>query len=96
MEATPGWDKGFSRLSIGHTITMIEVGHPNRARSTPHVGNDNIICEISNGQITKIVDGPVCLDGLIFWKIQGSSIPTGIGCSADGDGTTHLLEQSQP
>jgi hypothetical protein len=43
---------------IGQTITMIEVGHPNRARSTPHVGNDNIIAEISNAQITKIVDGP--------------------------------------
>ena len=43
---------------VGQTITMIEVGHPNRARSTPHVGNDNIIAEISNAQITKIVDGP--------------------------------------
>jgi len=96
MEATPGCDKGFSKLSIGQTITVIEVGHPNRVRSTPHVANDNIIGEISNGQNAKIVDGPVCLDGLIFWKIQGSSVPTGIGWSAEGDGTTHWLEQSQP
>jgi hypothetical protein len=96
LEATPGCDKGFSQLALGQTITVIEVGHPNRVRSTPHVANDNIIGEISNGQTAKIVDGPVCLDGLIFWKIQGASVPTGLGWSAEGDGTTHWLEQAQP
>jgi len=95
-EATPNCDKGFSHLSIGQSITVVEVGHPNRVRATPHVANDNIIGQISHGMYAKIVDGPVCLDGLVFWKIEGSSVPTGIGWSAEGDGTTHWLAPYQP
>jgi hypothetical protein len=94
--ATPNCDQGFSQLSIGQTITVVEVDHPNRVRSTPHVTNENIIGVITNGQYAKIVDGPVCLDGLVFWKIQGSSVPTGSGWTAEGDGKTHWLTPYQP
>jgi hypothetical protein len=94
--ATPNCDKGFSRLSIGETITVIEVGHPNRVRATPHVSNDNIIGQISSGMTGKIVDGPVCQDGLVFWKIESQSVPGGSGWTAEGDGTNRWLEQYQP
>jgi hypothetical protein len=94
--ATPNCDKGFSRLAIGETITVIEVGHPNRVRAMPHVSNDNIIGQISSGMTGKIVDGPVCLDGLVFWKIESQSVPGGSGWTAEGDGTNHWLEQYQP
>ena len=94
--ATPNCDKGFSHLSIGQTVTVVEVGHPNRVRAKPHVTNDNVIGTISNGMYVKIVDGPVCMDGLVFWKIEGSSVPTGSGWSAEGDGTNHWLAPYQP
>ncbi len=94
--ATPGCDNGFSHLAIGETITVIEVGHPNRIRSTPHVTNDNIIGQISSGMTGKIVDGPVCLDGLVFWKIDTKAVSSGSGWTAEGDGTNHWLEQYQP
>jgi hypothetical protein len=94
--ATPNCDNGFSRLSIGATITVVQVGHPNRVRSTPQVANDNVIGEISNGQLATIVDGPVCKSGLVFWKLKSNSIPGGIGWSAEGDGTTHWLAPYKP
>ena len=96
LEATPNCDKGFSRLAIGETITVIEAGHPNRVRSTPHIAMDNVIGQISSGMTGKIVDGPVCLDGLVFWKIESQSVPGGFGWTAEGDGTNHWLEQYQP
>ena len=94
--ATPNCDRGFSHLSIGETITVVEVGHPNRVRSTPHVANDNVIGQISAGMTGKIVDGPVCADGLVFWQIESKVVPGGTGWTAEGDGTTHWLEQYQP
>ena len=94
--ATPNCDQGFSHLSIGETITVVQAGHPNRVRATPHVANDNVIGQISSGMTGKIVDGPVCADGLVFWKIESKSVPGGIGWTAEGDGTNHWLEQYQP
>jgi len=94
--STPNCDQGFSRLSIGATVTVVEVGHNNRVRSTPLVANDNVIGELAHGQLATIVDGPVCKSGLVFWKLKSASIPGGTGWSAEGDGTTHWLEQSQP
>ncbi|HVM71531.1 MAG TPA: hypothetical protein VMT91_07205 [Anaerolineales bacterium] len=95
-EATPGCDKGFSHLSTGETITVIEVGHPNRVRATPHVTNDNVIGQISAGMSAKIVDGPVCADGMVFWKVVSQSIPSGTGWTAEGNGAQRWLEQYQP
>jgi hypothetical protein len=94
--ATPDCDKGFSRLAIGETITVIEAGHPNRVRATPHILNDNVIGQISAGMTGKIVDGPVCLDGIVFWKIESQSVPGGTGWTGEGNGTARWLEQYQP
>ena len=94
--ATPNCDKGFSRLAIGETITVIEADHPNRVRATPHILNDNVIGQISAGMTGKIVDGPVCLDGIVFWKIESQSVPGGTGWTGEGNGTARWLEQYQP
>ena len=94
--ATPNCDHGFSHLSIGQTITVVQVDQPNRVRSTPHVADDNIIGIIPSGQYAMIVDGPVCADGLVFWKIVSKSNPDASGWSAEGDGTTHWLAPYQP
>jgi len=96
LVATPNCDKGFSHLSIGETISVVDVSVPNRVRSTPHVDPGNIIGFISHGMHAKIVDGPVCADGLVFWKLEGTSVPTGTGWSAEGNGTIHWLVQYQP
>jgi hypothetical protein len=94
--ATPNCDKGFSHLSLGQTITVVGLDHSNRVRSTPHVVTDNIISLISTGQYGTIVDGPVCADGLVFWKIESKFIPGGTGWSAEGNGTTHWLAPYKP
>jgi hypothetical protein len=94
--ATPGCDKEFSHLAVGETITVIEVGHPNRVRATPHIANDNVIGQISSGMTGKIVNGPVCLDGIVFWKIETKAVPGGSGWTGEGNGTNRWLEQYQP
>jgi hypothetical protein len=63
---------------------------PNRVRSGPSKA-DEFIENIYPGTIVKIIDGPVCADGLIFWKVENNSIPGGVGWTAEGDGTDYYL-----
>lgn len=44
----------------------------------------------------EILEGPICADGLVFWKIESESIPGGIGWTAEGDGKEYYLEPYQP
>ncbi len=68
---------------------------PNRVRSGPSK-NDEIIMNIYPDTIVKIIDGPVCADGLIFWKVENNSIPGGVGWTAEGDGTAYYLIPYMP
>ncbi len=40
--------------------------------------------------------GPVCADGLVFWKVENPDIPGGVGWTAEGDGVEYYLEPHQP
>jgi hypothetical protein len=44
----------------------------------------------------KVIEGPVCADGLIFWKVENNSIPDGTGWTAEGDGAEYWLEPYVP
>lgn len=44
----------------------------------------------------EILEGPICADGLVFWKIESESIPGGIGWTAEGDGKEYYLEPYRP
>ena len=43
-----------------------------------------------------ILEGPVCADGFVFWRVENDSIPGGSGWTAEGDGTEYWLVQYQP
>jgi WD40 repeat protein len=77
--ATPNCDEGFSRLAVGQYAVVSQGDLPNRVRTEPRVTTDNIIALIYSGTIGKITGGPVCADGLVFWKIESDTIPSGSG-----------------
>ncbi|MEM5775901.1 MAG: hypothetical protein AAGU05_12940, partial [Anaerolineaceae bacterium] len=62
---------------------------PNRVRD--EAGGDNaIIGYIEPGEAVRIVDGPVCLNQWVWWKI--TSLATGLtGWTSEGDGTEYWL-----
>jgi hypothetical protein len=85
--------KGWTKLSAGMyaKVSGSENDSPNRVRSEPIMG-DNTIAEIDPGGIVKVVSGPVCADGLVFWKVENSTIPNGSGWTAEGDKSDYWLE----
>jgi len=88
QDCTNGW----TRLSVGSFLRVI--GDPNRVRSEPKKA-DNVIGMIHVGVSYKIVGGPVCADGLVFYKIQDVSLPEGIGWTAEGDLSEYYLEPAK-
>jgi len=90
----PGCALGFTRLQIGDN-TRVTPGLPNRARSAPGIYSD-VLTELLPGTVVKVVDGPVCADGYVFWKVESELIPGGSGWTAEGDGSGYWLEPYQP
>ena len=68
---------------------------PNRVRSGPSL-SETVLQQIYPETIVKIEEGPVCADGLVFWKVVNAMIPGGSGWTAEGDGTEHWLEPVKP
>jgi WD40 repeat protein len=96
IKAMPNCDKGFSHLAVGKYAIVAPGGPPNRVRSAPQVNDNTILGALYSGTFGKIVDGPVCADGLVFWKIESTTIPSGSGWTAEGDGTEYWLEPYTP
>jgi len=84
----PGW----SRLTVGKNARVTSANSiPNRVRSEPKVA-DNIIAQLDPGTVVKVLEGPVCEAGLVFWKVQSALIPGGVGWTAEGGGSEYWLE----
>lgn len=62
---------------------------PNRVRAEPNQGA-KILGEIQPGQGMTIIEGPVCTDGWIWWKVQADHTNL-IGWTAEGDGDSYWL-----
>lgn len=77
-----------SRLTIGGKARVIESLH---VRSAPKVA-DNILQWLEEGMKVKILSGPACSGGVIFWEVSNDTIPGGSGWAAEGDGTDYWLE----
>jgi Tol biopolymer transport system component len=91
-DCTSGW----SRLKVGdQTRVSQETNTPNRVREGPSTA-DAIIGVLDPGTVMKVIEGPVCADGLIFWKVEHKSIPGSTGWTAEGDGTEYWLEPHVP
>ncbi len=87
----------FTHLLPG-TYAMVAGGPddpPNRVRSGPSTA-DEIITQIYPETVVKIVEGPICAGGLVFWRVANSLIPGGTGWTAEGDGANYWLERIEP
>ena len=80
----------WSRLKVGGYARMVDTV-PNRVRSAPQKG-DNLIGSIGSGTVVKVLDGPVCSDGLVYWLVESDCILGVSGWTAEGDGQAYWLE----
>ena len=67
---------------------------PNRVRDAPDT-DAKIIYQIYPGTIVRVLEGPVCANGLVFWKVENENIPGGVGWTAEGDMQKYFLEPVQ-
>jgi len=92
----PDCSSAWSRLKTGDQAKVSqETNTPNRVRAGAGTA-DAIVALLDPGTVMKVIEGPVCVDGLIFWRIENQSIPGGMGWTAEGDGTEYWLEPFIP
>jgi Tol biopolymer transport system component len=86
---------GYTRLAVGKNAQPAgPISLANNIRSEPKI-SDNIIAAFTPGMFVKILEGPVCADGFVFWKVESRFIPGGTGWTAEGDGKQYFLEPLQ-
>jgi hypothetical protein len=91
---TPLCAPGWTRMQVGG-YAIVSPGDPNRVRSEPKKG-DNLIATLEAGTVVKVLEGPVCADGLVYWKVENDIIPGSVGWTAEGDGKEYWLEPYNP
>ena len=92
----PDCTSGWTRLAAGSQARVAQDSTtPNRVRSGPSTA-DEIIVLLHPGSVMKLIEGPICADGLIFWKVENEAIPGGVGWTAEGDGQEYWLEPHKP
>jgi len=71
---------GWSRLSTGiYAIVTVTVDDPpNRVRKSP-TRDAEVVTNLYPGTIVKVISGPICAGGLVFWQVEHASIPDGAG-----------------
>jgi len=82
----------LSRLDVGDW-TWVDYTPPlcNRIREQPDVDKGAILDCVDPGTSLKVIDGPVCHNGWIWWKVRVRN--TGlVGWTAEGDGKEFWLE----
>ena len=73
----------------GRAVVSPDPPVPNRVRAEPNQ-RANILGEVQPGQGMTIIEGPVCTDGWIWWKVQTDHTNL-IGWTAEGDGDSYWL-----
>ena len=92
----PNCATDYTRLHTGMYAKVTPGGTlPNLVRSGPST-SDETISRIYSGTIVQVQEGPICADGLVFWKVYNTSIPGNLGWTAEGDFTNYYLEPYNP
>lgn len=87
----PDCTSGWTRLTAGSQAKVSEESTtPNRVRSEPSKVGD-VIALLYPGSVVKVLEGQVCADGVVFWKVESDLIPGGVGWTAEGDSTEYYL-----
>jgi hypothetical protein len=91
-DCTSGWTRlqGVSRARVTNDSTT-----PNRVRSRPS-RDAEVVGQLDPGTTVRLIEGPVCADGLVLWRVQHASIPGGTGWTAEGNGQEYWLEPNEP
>ena len=63
---------------------------PNRARAEPSRSARQIGL-LEPGNIVALLEGPLCADGLMWWKVSATALPGSLGWTAEGDGKVYWL-----
>ncbi len=88
---------GWTNLYAG--VTAIVTGGPgdppNRVRAGAGSSYE-VIYQIYPQTLVKVIDGPVCADGLVYWKVEHAQIPGGSGWTAEGDFAEYWLKPYRP
>lgn len=91
----PDCTHGWTRFSIGRFVHNPPGESPNRIRAEPN-SSATIVAQFLAGETYILLDGPVCLDNLVFWEIADPRLPGGSGWTAEGDGSKYWLEPYSP
>jgi Tol biopolymer transport system component len=92
----PDCTSGWSRLKVGDQAEVSkETTTPNRVRAGPKT-SDEIVTLLDPGTVIEVIEGPVCAGGLVFWRVEHTSIPGRMGWTAEGDGNEYWLEPYMP
>ncbi len=74
----------LTQLAVGDTATVaIDPPLPNRVRQAPNT-TGTILGYVDPGQSVTIIDGPVCSEGWVWWKVEAQSGSL-TGWTAEGD-----------
>jgi dipeptidyl aminopeptidase/acylaminoacyl peptidase len=102
----PDCSAGWSRLIAGEQARLMgaPTDPPNRVRAGGSK-SEKQTGVLYPGAIVDVLEGPVCADGLVFWKIRGpiypadlnsTVVPPDVGWTAEGDGAEYYLEPYTP
>ncbi len=81
---------GWTRLAVGEYATVMP-GSSTRVRSRPSTGG-KVVSQLDPGMVFKLLEGPTCADGFVFWRVEHASIPGGSGWTAEGDLAEYFVE----
>lgn len=70
---------------------QVTTSNPNRVHSAPSISAE-VVGQLFAGTVSFVAEGPVCADGLVFWRVENATIPGGSGWTAEGDGKEYWLE----
>lgn len=76
-----------SRLLAGH-LGRVTPGPANNMRAEPRT-NSNIVARIAGAEAFAILEGPVCAQGLAWWRVAFNNTE---GWTAEGSGSNYWLE----
>lgn len=79
------------RLVIGQVARVLGTT-PNRLRDAPSISGQQIGL-IEGGVIFDVLEGPVCADGITWWRVRRGTF---VGWTAESDGTSYFVEPLLP
>jgi hypothetical protein len=90
----PDCTSGWTRLTAGGQAKVSIRSLPSDVRTAPDI-NEPPLALLPSESIIQVIEGPVCEDGFVFWRVAGAVIPGDVGWTAEGDGKDYYLEPVQ-